>query len=274
MIWSCPVCKLPLVVEGKNACCDNNHHYDRAKQGYFNLLLANQKHSKDPGDTREMLLSRRAFLNRGYYQPLANRLQKWTDEKLQSGEPGSIPLTILDSGCGEGYYLEQMRNQAPDNLQAFGLDISKEAVRLAAATYKNSEWAVASSFRLPVLDKSVDVVLRNFAPGDDIEAGRVLSDRGELWRAAPGPNHLTELKSRLYNQSRPHLSPEVPGGFRLLEQVPVTFQFHLATREAVQQLLAMTPFVWNAPEKNQIRVQQLDQLAITADFLLERFRPD
>ena len=66
----CPLCEKPLSREAKNWHCENGHTFDVARQGYVNLLTVQQKHSLNPGDTREMVGARRQFLEAGYYLPL------------------------------------------------------------------------------------------------------------------------------------------------------------------------------------------------------------
>ena len=73
-IFICPVCSSLLSRDGKSYTCINNHTYDISKEGYVNLLLANQKQSRDPGDSKEMLDARKSFLNKGYYKPLARSI--------------------------------------------------------------------------------------------------------------------------------------------------------------------------------------------------------
>lgn len=93
----CPVCGKSLQTDEKNWQCDAGHSFDVARQGYVNLLTVDKKHSLHPGDTREQVAARKAFLDRGYYTPIAETLK----EILQKEQPASI----LDAGCGEGYYM-------------------------------------------------------------------------------------------------------------------------------------------------------------------------
>lgn len=269
MIWSCPVCSSPLMMDGKTSRCENNHEFDRAKQGYFNLLLANQKKSQDPGDTRDMLLSRRNFLEQGFYSPLVEALKTELSQTFQRRSNDS--LNILDAGCGEGYYLDQFQQVFSGQLKTYGIDISREAAKLAARAYPESEWAVASAFRLPVLDDSVDILLRNFAPGDNREMQRVLNHRGELWRIAPGPLHLSELKAHLYDEALEHESPKPIEEMTCIQTRSITFSVTLNSRESVGSLLAMTPFVWTASPQKRQAIETLEQLSVTADFVFERF---
>ena len=120
----CPICRLPLSKEGRTLRCGCNHSFDVARQGYVNLLPVQQKRSLHPGDTREQVLSRRAFLETGAYGPIVEAVKA-----AASGHAGPI----LDVGCGEGYYAVRVAEHL--NAELTGLDISKEAVRCAAAEY-------------------------------------------------------------------------------------------------------------------------------------------
>ncbi len=103
ILWRCPLCHEPLKLVGRSFACANRHSFDQAKEGYVNLLRVNRKHSADPGDNKEMLESRRHFLQQGFYAPLAAGL----GEAIRQYFPDpSQPLTLLDAGCGEGYYLQ------------------------------------------------------------------------------------------------------------------------------------------------------------------------
>jgi len=59
----CPVCGglLQLNPSGKSYVCQNQHSFDLAKEGYLNLLPVQYKHSKEPGDSKQMMLARREF---------------------------------------------------------------------------------------------------------------------------------------------------------------------------------------------------------------------
>ena len=102
----CPVCGQPLTMEKPAWHCDTGHSFDVARQGYVNLLTVDRKHSKQPGDSTAQVEARRAFLSAGYYAPMAARLAE-----IVAGER---PRTILDAGCGEGYYLTELGKALPE----------------------------------------------------------------------------------------------------------------------------------------------------------------
>ena len=93
----CPVCGNHLVKKDKSYVCSQSHSFDIARQGYVNLLTVSQKHSLTPGDTREQVLSRREFLEAGFYAPIAESL-------IDAAKEFDAIGPILDVGCGEGYY--------------------------------------------------------------------------------------------------------------------------------------------------------------------------
>ncbi|MBR5868836.1 MAG: hypothetical protein IKZ21_05265, partial [Clostridia bacterium] len=114
-MFSCPICGGTLVKEGRSCFCEKRHCYDLAKEGYVNLLPVTKKHSQDPGDTREMVLSRRSFLEAGYYDPFRNMARTLVEECSGEGD------VILDAGCGEGYYTRHMARER----ESYGFDISR-----------------------------------------------------------------------------------------------------------------------------------------------------
>ena len=131
----CPVCGEPLLLTDRQYRCIRSHSFDMARQGYVNLLTVQQKHSLNPGDTRQQVLSRREFLESGFYSPIADTLIETAKELGISGQ-------LLDVGCGEGWYSALLADSLGSPLT--GLDISKEAVRCAAAKYKGKQHLVFS----------------------------------------------------------------------------------------------------------------------------------
>lgn len=272
--WRCPVCREPLRAVERNFVCDNRHSFDQAKEGYVNLLLANKKNSADPGDNKAMLMSRRAFLERGFYAPLADSLAAKIQEYFPRDEqrPTPIaPLTVLDAGCGEGYYLAQLVQQLGTDTAFFGTDISRAAMRMAAKKYKkqypNVQFAVASSYDLPLPNASVDVVVRVFAPASDDELLRVLKPGGICLWAHPGAQHLFALRQLIYDDPQPHdVAKTHIEGFTHREDMQVAYPLHLPDAESVAALLEMTPYYWSASAEKQAHCQGLEALDVGTDF--------
>jgi 23S rRNA (guanine745-N1)-methyltransferase len=273
-IWACPVCKLPLSnplsSSGKNIdrqwLCANQHSFDTAKEGYINLLLSHQKRSSSPGDTKLMVNSRQAFLAEGHYEPLAKKIISLIDKYLATNS------VLLDSGCGEGYYLRQLLTQRND-IHMFGIDISKEAAKIVGRQIKNSCFAVASSFDLPVLTNSVDCLLRIFAPGNDAEAARILKETGTLVVVSAGPRHLLSLKKLLYQEAKEHLPHEALENFLLVNEEKLSYQVEIKNAERINQLVAMTPLYWRTSKLAQASLNELDCLSTEVDFIIKVYQP-
>ena len=260
----CPICGDQLNNEGKRYVCARNHSFDIARQGHVNLLVVQQKHSLNPGDTREQVLSRREFLEAGYYAPIADTLIETAKELGISGQ-------ILDVGCGEGYYSSQLADALDSPLT--GLDISKEAVRCAAAKYKGKQWLCATAAHIPVEDSSVDLLTSLFAITLPEEFRRVLKEGGCYFQVLAAQDHLLGLKKIIYDQlnfKEKDTVPELPG-FELVKSVPIRFTFTVEGQQ-VQNLFSMTPHVFRIGKDGAERLRNTKVLTDTASCVLNVYR--
>lgn len=230
----CPLCQQPLLLNSQGVACVNRHQFDRAKEGYFNLLPVQYKHSLAPGDAKIQLQARRTFLHAGFFAPLLNALQY------------AIPFTtenLLDIGCGEGYFTGAFARALGSNASVYGIDIAKDAVRLAAKS-NSCCYAVASSYNLPIADASMDVITRIYAPSKDDELQRVLAPGGKIIIVTPGQAHLVGLRQSIYQTLRAHPEPQSPPGFIELQRIQVAFTLAISPGEMTEALMQMTPFSW------------------------------
>ena len=271
MLWRCPVCGGKLQEEEKGGVCPKGHRFDKARSGYLNLLPPSGKKTREPGDNKEMIRARWAFLQKGYYIPLADLAGEIT-----LGE-GKTPLRMLDAGCGEGYYSQRLWEKARESgreLEIYGMDISKFAVDRAAKGLKQGRYAVGSLYHLPLGEESVDVIWNFFAPHCPEEFARVLEKNGRLLVAVPGKRHLWELKERLYDEpyENPGSAPHLPG-FLLEETRPVTYPMALSG-EDVWSLFQMTPYFYKTDPQRREVLSQGEGMEITADFLLLCYRKE
>lgn len=262
----CPLCSQPLASNLQGVSCANRHQYDRAKEGYFNLLPVHYKNSLEPGDAKQQLQARRAFLQQGYFAPLLQVLLE------------SIPIntqTLLDIGCGEGYFTRGINAALPD-ADIYGLDIAKAAIRLASRPpdkITNATYMVASSHSLPLANSSMDIVTRIYAPSKDEELQRVLKPQGKLIIITPGENHLVALRQTIYQELRPHPKPQAPAGFVELSQRPLSFALDIPAGEFTRAVLQMTPFAWRLKPAVFEQII-LSGLKDTADFQVSAYRLD
>ena len=260
----CPVCGEILSRAEKEYRCENRHSFDIARQGHVNLLVVQQKHSLNPGDTREQVLSRRAFLEGGFYEPIADALCGAAKELGAEGP-------ILDVGCGEGYYCTRLA--AAMNGELVGLDISKEAVRCAAAKYKGHQWICGTAAHLPVADGSVGTLTSLFALTLPEEFHRVLRKDGLYFQVLAAQDHLLGLKSVIYPELKlkeKDSVPELPG-FQRIQTIPVRFTFTVEGAQ-VQNLLSMTPHVYRISKEGAERLAATQSLTDTASAVLNIYR--
>ena len=263
MSYSCPLCHAPLARSGNSYLCPQRHQFDRAKEGYVNLLPVQHKRSRDPGDSAEMMQARRAFLDAGHYQPLRDAVSA----KLRAMKPEHL----LDIGCGEGYYTHAFADEAQ---VTWGLDVSKTAIRYGAKRYPQVDFCVASSQRLPFADNSMDAVVRIYAPCNPQELKRVVKPGGWVITVTPGPRHLVELKGLIYNEVQRHAPhSEVLDGVTLQSHDALAYPMQLAGQEAVT-LLQMTPFAWRAKPEVWEKLAQQTQFACQTDFAIHVWQRD
>lgn len=260
----CPICGRQLHKADHAWRCPENHSFDLARQGYVNLLPVQQKHSAAPGDTKEQVLSRRAFLEGGFYAPIAQALCDTAKALPISGE-------ILDVGCGEGYYSAQVA-QALD-LPLTGLDISKEAVRFAAGKYKGPQWLCATAAHIPVEDGSAGLLMSLFALTLPEEYHRVLGEKGYFFQVLAAEDHLLGLKSIIYPELHHKQKDSVPTlpGFSLVQSRPIRFSFTVEGAQ-VQNLLSMTPHVYRISKEGAQRLQETQTLTDTASCVLNVYQ--
>ncbi|MBR5684347.1 MAG: methyltransferase domain-containing protein [Ruminococcus sp.] len=268
-IFICPVCGEKLELSDNSYICPKRHSFDKAKSGYVNLLLSKHVGKAVHGDNRFMIQARRSFLNKGYYEPLSTALCEAVCTHING-------RSILDAGCGEGYYtaaiIEQLR-QHNIAAEVYGIDISKAAVEYSAKRCKEAEMAVASVFHIPVADKSCDMLVTLFAPYCGEEFLRVLRDDGIMIMAIPSADHLWELKQAIYDTPyKNEVKPYELEGFELLEQKRITYDMHIETQEDIDALFSMTPYYYRTGREQQERLSRIGCITTKADFELLVYR--
>ncbi|MBL8443163.1 MAG: methyltransferase domain-containing protein [Zoogloeaceae bacterium] len=261
----CPICGMPLNAVTGGVSCSAGHRFDRARQGYLNLLPVQHKRSRDPGDNQTMVEARRRFLEGGHYAPVARQLA------MLAKTHG--PRRWLDIGCGEGYYTAAVAETLPRACGA-ALDISREAVKRACRRTPRVEWLVASMARIPLADQSCDLLISVFSPLDWNEARRLLAPGGRLLRVGPTNAHLIELRRALYPEVRDYVDDKhlsgLPAGIRAAGVEHLEFALDLDSPEARADLMAMTPHGWRAGAERRSAVMN-NPLGVTVSMRFDWF---
>jgi len=261
---------LTLVQDGRRLACKHGHSFDIARQGYVNLLGASDKRSQDPGDSKDMINARREFLDAGHYLPVATRLVELLKQEIDSSS------LVVDAGCGEGYYLQQLQAQLESTRHSapliIGFDISKWAVQ-AASRRLSATWLVASNRNIPVAANSADYVLSLFGFPVFESFQKVLKEGGSLVCVNAGPRHLIELREIIYPEVKHSESTVIQqalaAGFTAGETSTLEFKTEALNREEIKLLLTMTPHLFRASHEGKQRAAQLDQLAVTVDVVFQ-----
>lgn len=273
-IMACPICSGPIqVMQTANTGslrCSRGHCFDIAKQGYVNLL----PHPPRGAYGKSMFEARRRVSASGFFEPLLERIGGRISRELVSC---TEPPHLLDAGCGEGSALARIMHQVEERtavtLLGAGVDISKEAIRIAARESSRAIWCVADLARCPFAARTFGYILNLLSPSNYSEFRRLLADDGMITKVIPGSAYLRELREVLYRQTdRQHYDNERTAALFLRH-------FHLLGTESVQyrlpaapafleDVIRMTPLTWGAPEERIRQALRMENAEITADFTI------
>ena len=262
----CPNCGLDLMQQGSSLRCEKGHCFDIASAGYCNLLVGS-KPGDYIGDSKEMVMARRQFLDTGAYEPLRKALCE-----LVLSEAPAEKARVLDAGCGEGYYTGAVARALRESGREFtmiGADISKSATAYAAKRDKLSQYITANSYKLPVRDRCADIILSLFAPAPAGEFDRILVHGGKVIMAVPGTEHLWELKEAIYDEAYKNDEDKHSlEGFRLCRREKISYKANINGKSNVQALFAMTPYIHRTGKESMERLRAIDDIELTLSFVL------
>ncbi|HFI0700236.1 TPA: methyltransferase domain-containing protein [Streptococcus suis] len=259
--FACPHCGQGLGLDLNSLRCPNRHTFDIAKQGYVNLAPQVKQSANYHKSSFE---NRQAFLEAGYYDHLYEALEgKIAEQGLRS---------VLDIGCGEGFYSRKLAEKMDLDILAF--DISKDSILLAARTdrTKSVKWFVGDLTKLPIQDKTIDGILDIFSPANYQEFARVLKTGGAILKLVPGPNHLKELRHLAKDQLRKESydNQEIVDHFKSyvgqVEEVLVSRTLPITVAHA-QVLADMTPLFFQV-DQSKLDLSQLTEITVEAVLLV------
>lgn len=176
----CTVCGKPMTRVGDDFSC-GKHRVNVNRKGCLNFLSA-------PVDTcydAALFEARRRVFQAGCYRPVAEAIERL----LPAGAH-----RMLDAGCGDGWYLNELLSRHPDWCGA-GVDISRDAIFQATEQPEPAVWCVADLRNLPFADGAFTAVLDVLTPANYDEFSRVLAPDGVLVKVFPGEDYLWELRA-------------------------------------------------------------------------------
>lgn len=261
--FACPICQENLTLLETNFKCCNRHSFDLAKFGYVNLA---PQIKQSANYNKENFQNRQQILEAGFYQAILDAVS----DLLASSK---TTTTILDIGCGEGFYSRKLQESHSEKT-FYAFDISKDSVQIAAKSEPNwaVNWFVDDLARLPIKDANMDILLDIFSPANYGEFRRVLSKDGILIKVIPTENHLKEIRQRVQDQltnkeySNQDIKEHFQEHFTILSSQTASLTKTI-TAEQLQALLSMTPLLFHV-DQSKIDWSQLTEITIEAEILV------
>ena len=265
--FACPICQENLTLVETSLKCSNRHSFDLAKFGYVNLA---PQIKQSANYDKENFQNRQQILEAGFYQAI---LEGVSD--LLETNPSA--KTVLDIGCGEGFYSRKLQESHSDKT-FYAFDISKDSVQIATKSEPNwaVNWFVGDLARLPIKDASMDILLDIFSPANYGEFRRVLSKNGILIKVIPTENHLKEIRQMVQDQltKKEYSNQDIKKHFQEHFSIQSSQTASLTkpiTAEQRQALLSMTPLLFHV-EQTKIDWSQLAEITIEAEILVGKVR--
>ena len=261
--FACPICQENLTLVESSLKCNNRHSFDLAKFGYVNLA---PQIKQSANYDKENFQNRHQILEAGFYQAILEAVSDLLSNSKNA-------KTILDIGCGEGFYSRKLQESHSDKT-FYAFDISKDSVQIAAKSEPNwaVNWFVGDLARLPIKDASMDILLDIFSPANYGEFKRVLKENGLLIKVIPTENHLKEIRQKVQDQltnkdySNQDIKDHFQNNFTILSSKTASLTKPI-TAEQLQALLSMTPLLFHV-DQSKIDWSQLTEITIEAEILV------
>ena len=261
--FACPICQKNLTLVESSLKCENRHSFDLAKFGYVNLA---PQIKQSTNYDKENFQNRQQILEAGFYQAILETISDLLTNSKTS-------QTILDIGCGEGFYSRKLQESHSDKT-FYAFDISKDSVQIAAKSEPNwaVNWFVGDLARLPIKDASMDILLDIFSPANYGEFRRVLSKDGILIKVVPTENHLKEIRQIVQDQltKKDYSNQDIKEHFQehfSIQSNQIASLTKPITPERRQALLSMTPLLFHV-EQSKIDWSKLTEITIEAEILV------
>lgn len=261
-LFRCPKCQQKMIsASNYQLSCEQGHHYDLSKKGTLHFL---DHHVKTDYD-KEMLSHRQKMIQAGLYGQLLAKLETILAEDQIS--------TIVDMGCGEGSFLNNLASLKVPGTK-IGFDISKDGIALATEQGVEAFWCVADITNLPFNDGSLSHLLNIFSPSHYGEFHRVLKGGGKLIKIVPEANYLMELRQSFYaddEAKQTYSNEKVVRKFseemNLISEERLTYTFDVSEK-LQEDLVKMSPLQWGASAESLQKTESQLIETITIDLLI------
>jgi len=188
-------------------------------------------------------------------------------------------FTVLDAGCGEGFYLSRLQTALAQEDGCFlGLDLSKTAARMAAAANKSALFFVGDlRERITCADHTVHLLLNIFAPRNPAEFARVMASHGRLLTLIPTPRHLQGLLGAedvigMETAKEEKVEAAMAPYFDLLVVEEITFPLTVQGEQLVD-LVQMTPRARHLPPEKYTQMRRWSAVDTTVSVQMLLFAP-
>lgn len=241
--FACPKCGGHLSVVDRSLRCGAGHTYDFSRKGTVNFVLGYGEENYDMAMLEARMRVIEAGLFDGLYEALAEKIQ----DDLEARGRKDRTIHLLDAGCGDGSALEILgKKLLAKGVKArlFGIDISKDGIRIAGRRENDALYFVADLARMPFEAGTMDVIVNLFSPANYQEFFRVLAPSGRLYKVVPKAEHLMELRTafgmKAYDNGEilQHLAAHA----KVLGSEDLIHPFY--AEGILDDLLLMTPMLW------------------------------
>jgi 23S rRNA (guanine745-N1)-methyltransferase len=280
-----------LELKQASLVCTNRHTFNVSAKGFVSLLRSDNANS-DLYD-RTFFEHRSAVFEAGMYEHVASLYCDSVSAALSTSEVSSqTPINdkesyrprVLDAGCGEGYYMRrlaatrQWQSSANESAAAnlIAIDLSKDAVALAAKGGGDIEWAVSDLAHIPLKDHTIDCVTNVFSPANYLEFQRILRPGGTLIKIIPGPRHVKELREAIaqagLREDARYSNEQVRSGISEHMHIVSSTSVSATTRvdaALLQDFMAMTPVMFHI-DQAELDLEKIHTITIEAELIVAK----
>lgn len=239
-IITCPFCQSDFMIENNSLICKNNHTFNISKKGTV-ILYKTSKVKEDRIYNDNLFISRRNFINLGYYDELHTKICKIINEYNTK--------TILDMGCGEGSHdIKIINNLLNKKISLIGIDLAKNGIDMANDFINNNFIGIVGDLNnLPIKNKSIDLILNILSPSNEKEIARVLKKDGIIIKVTPKKEYLYELRDALgikEYENEKLIDKNIAIKYNIIQKEEINKTFHI-NKENLKYLVNMTPLMNN-----------------------------